>query len=170
MAFMKGSKFSWDSSWYFPAKDMVTGSEGEVRGSSSGFILSTPAWQSLTPGVSNYGRSRPPLRWSTSTDKDRQIRAAQAEWREIVIKVFAVYAGKTSAMLLRVLPHKYVWWNGMNLKPKIAECKEMLPSASAFFFLLFIIFSTTSSSPCQPSHTFLLFAVQAFFFFRKELC
>lgn len=31
-AFMKGSKFSCDSSWYFPAKDMVTDSEGEVRG------------------------------------------------------------------------------------------------------------------------------------------
>lgn len=54
IAFMKGSKFSWDSSWYFPEKDMVTGSEGEVRSGHLPVLYSqTPAWQSLTTGVSN---------------------------------------------------------------------------------------------------------------------
>lgn len=52
-AFMKGSKFSCDSSWYFPAKDMVTDSEGEVKSVQFGSYIQTPTGQSLTTGVSN---------------------------------------------------------------------------------------------------------------------
>lgn len=62
MAFIKGSKFSWDSSWYFPEKDMMRGSEGrERRARSACFILSNSTWQSLTTGVHDQGSSGPLL-------------------------------------------------------------------------------------------------------------
>lgn len=54
IAFMKGSKFSWDSSWYFPEKDMVTDSEGKGRSDNLPVLyFPTPAQQSLTTGVYN---------------------------------------------------------------------------------------------------------------------
>lgn len=51
-AFMKGSKFSRDSSWYFPEKDMLAGSEGKERGEYLPLLYSqATADQSLTSGA-----------------------------------------------------------------------------------------------------------------------